>query len=326
MRTNSYVQLDPTVIEQARQMDLLSYLQAYEPSNLQRVAGNVYCTKEHDSLKISNGKWYWWSRGFGGVSALDYLIKVKEYSFVEAVEALTGNTADWMPPPAALKQDEPKVLLLPTKNKDCDRVTEYLFRRGIDYQLIQDCIADGTIYESADYHNAVFVGKDDGGTPKYAACRSTMGSNFKRDATGSDKRYSFRLLAREPTSSVHLFEAAIDLLSYVTYLKCEGKDYKSENLLSLSGVYQPKKGIRESKIPIALTTYLKANPQIKTIFLHLDRDKTGRLCAATLKKLLKNDYEIVDAPPPVGKDVNDFLLSYLGLAPPTPHRERSDAR
>lgn len=46
-----------------------------------RVAGNVYCTREHDSLKISNGKWYWWSRGIGGVSALDYLIKVKEYSF-----------------------------------------------------------------------------------------------------------------------------------------------------------------------------------------------------------------------------------------------------
>lgn len=96
MRSNRpYVKLDPAVIEQARQMDLLSYLQRYEPSNLKRVAGNVYCTKEHDSLKISNGKWYWWSRGFGGVSALDYLIKVREYSFVEAVEMLTGITADW---------------------------------------------------------------------------------------------------------------------------------------------------------------------------------------------------------------------------------------
>ena len=56
MRSNRpYVQLDPAVIEQARQMDLLSYLQRYEPNNLKRVAGNVYCTKEHDSLKISNG-------------------------------------------------------------------------------------------------------------------------------------------------------------------------------------------------------------------------------------------------------------------------------
>lgn len=153
MKSNRYVQLDPAVIEQARQMDLLSYLQTYEPSNLQRVAGNVYCTKEHDSLKISNGKWYWWSTGFGGVSALDYLIKVKEYSFVEAVEALTGKTADWKPPPSATTQDEPKVLVLPTKNKDCDRVTEYLFGRGIDYQLIQDCIADDTIFANSCFHS-----------------------------------------------------------------------------------------------------------------------------------------------------------------------------
>lgn len=115
------------------------------------------------------------------------------------------------------------------------------FGRGIDYQLIQECIADGTIYESADYHNAVFVGKDKSGTAKYAALRSTLGSTFKQDASGSDKRYSFRLLAKEPTNTVHLFEAAIDLLSYATYLKCEGKDYRIQNLLSLSGVYQPKR-------------------------------------------------------------------------------------
>ena len=49
MRSNRpYVQIDPSVIEQARQMDLLSYLQRYEPSTLKRVAGNVYCTKEHE--------------------------------------------------------------------------------------------------------------------------------------------------------------------------------------------------------------------------------------------------------------------------------------
>ena len=203
---------------------------------------------------------------------------------------------------------------------------QYLFGRGIDYQLIQECISDGTLYESADYHNAVFIGKDEGGTPKYAALRSTLGSTFKQDASGSDKRYSFRLLAREPADTVHLFEAAIDLLSYATYLKCEGKDYKSESLLSLSGVYQPKKEMKDSKIPIALTTFLSANPQIKTIVLHLDNDKVGRLCAATLKELLQKDYKIVDDPPPVGKDFNDFLLSYLKIARPMPKRERSDAR
>ncbi len=321
-----YVRIAPEVLEQARQIDLLTYLQHYEPGNLKRVAGNVYCTREHDSLKISNGKWYWWSRGFGGVSALDYLIKVKEYDFVEAVETLTGQaSADWKPIFVTPTKEKQKVLRLPPKNRNCDRVTEYLGRRGIDCCLLQECIDDGILFESADYHNAIFIGKDAGGTPKYAACRGTMG-NFKGDVSGSDKRYSFRLLSGDPCASVHLFEAAIDLLSYATYLKCEGKDYHRENLLSLSGVYQPKKEIKDSKIPIALTAFLKANPQIKTIYLHLDKDKTGRLCTVALKELLQKEYKIVDSPPPVGKDFNDFLLSYLGIARRKTDRGREDVR
>ena len=116
------------------------------------------------------------------------------------------------------------------------------------------------------------------------------------------------------------------MLSYATYLKCEGKDYKAANLLSLLGVYQPKRELAESRIPIALTTFLNAHPQIKTVILHLDNDKTGRLCTAALKELLQKDYKIVDAPPPVGKDVNDFLMSYLGIARQKPSRERRDAR
>ena len=107
------MQIAPDVFERARQIDLLSYLKEFEPGNLVKVKGtsNVYCTAEHDRLKISNGKWYWWSRGVGGYSALDYLIKVREYGFVEAVEILTAF-ADWKPPPVAEKKDEPKVLLL----------------------------------------------------------------------------------------------------------------------------------------------------------------------------------------------------------------------
>ena len=58
-------------IEHARSIDLLTYLQTYEPTELIHVRGNTYCTREHDSLKISNGKWMWWSKGFGGNSALD---------------------------------------------------------------------------------------------------------------------------------------------------------------------------------------------------------------------------------------------------------------
>ena len=53
--------VDAAAIETARQIDLLSYLQAHEPGELVHVSGSTYCTREHDSLKISNGKWHWFS-------------------------------------------------------------------------------------------------------------------------------------------------------------------------------------------------------------------------------------------------------------------------
>jgi len=306
------VKFDPETIDQARQMDVLSYLQHYEPENLVKISRNVYCTKEHDSLKISNGKWYWWSRGFGGHSALDYLIKVKEYDFVSAVETLVGVSVSCLPSLIIHEKIEPKTLTLPPKYVNNLRAINYLSRRGIDRQLILDCITRGIIYESADYHNVIFVGQDTLGKAKYAACRSITGRDFKGDVLGSDKRYSFRLVSDDSSfQSVHLFESAIDLLSYATYLKHKGIDYKAEILLSLSGVYQPSKDAPKSKIPIALYTFLKENPQVKIIILHLDNDKIGRIATQTIMDLLQNDYEIVDNSPPMGKDCNDFLLSYI---------------
>ena len=74
--------IDPAMIAEAKQMDLLTYLQNYEPQELVHISGNVYCTKTHDSLKISNGKWCWHSRGIGGRSALDYLIKVRAWALL----------------------------------------------------------------------------------------------------------------------------------------------------------------------------------------------------------------------------------------------------
>lgn len=55
-------------ILKAREMDLMTYLRNYEPQELVRVSGNTYCTREHESLRISNGKWYWFSHDVGGRS------------------------------------------------------------------------------------------------------------------------------------------------------------------------------------------------------------------------------------------------------------------
>ena len=103
--------IPPEVVAQAREMDLLTYLRTYEPQELVHFGGSTYCTREHDSLKISNGKWCWFSRGIGGYSALDYLIKVNGYSFLEAMETISGRAA--IPPPSfvpAPKEEKPKPL------------------------------------------------------------------------------------------------------------------------------------------------------------------------------------------------------------------------
>lgn len=63
-------------------MDLLTYLQRYDPEELVHFSGNTYTTRTHNSLKISNVKWYWWSRGIGGTSALDYLVAVHGLFFM----------------------------------------------------------------------------------------------------------------------------------------------------------------------------------------------------------------------------------------------------
>ena len=98
-------------------MDLLTYLRLYEPENRVKVHWNVYCTREHDSLKISNGKWMWWSRNIGGASALDYLIKVKGISFTEAMGILSSEKG--IVPSFFNARNTPakvKKLLLPEKN------------------------------------------------------------------------------------------------------------------------------------------------------------------------------------------------------------------
>lgn len=135
-------------IREARQMDLLSYLRANDPSELVHISGQNYCTREHDSLKISNGKWYWFSRGFGGVSALDYLIKVKDIPLPQAVEAILGRVERSPPVSYTEKKTEPKRLMLPERNSNAEQVIRYLRGRGIHPAVIQYCLDHKLLYLS----------------------------------------------------------------------------------------------------------------------------------------------------------------------------------
>lgn len=304
----------PDEVKKAKEMDLFTYLKNYEPEELVHFSRETYMTRTHDSLKISNGMWYWFSRGIGGKTALEYLIQVREMSFIQAVETILGYSNNRLP----ITYQQPKKvenirIILPKKSGTNDRVINYLSSRGIDKDIISECIDNNLIYEDLPNHNVVFVGYDKNNNPRYAGVRGTNNSRYMKDAYGSHKAFSFKLDGIEKNNEVHLFESAIDLLSYATLKKLNNKEWYNDNLLSLAGVYQPAKKIDESKIPLALNYYLNQNQNIKKIYLHFDNDSAGRIATMALKTILPKQYEVIDDPPKIGKDYNDFLCAELGI-------------
>lgn len=263
---------------------------------------------------MSNGLWNWFSRGYGGKNAVDFIMKTENLKFIDAVHFLLNKMQIQAPiyEEKQLKIKEQK-LILPEKNNNENKVINYLKGRGIDEEIIKKCIERNLIYEEKYYHNVVFVGYDEIGNAKYAGCRATNETKFKNDATGSNKMYSFRLESNKKIDTIFIFEGAIDLLSYATLLKLYGQNWEDKIMISLAGVYQPAKVLEQSKVPIAIENYLKLHPEIKKIYLCLDSDETGKNASKALQIVLSKKYEIIDRPPKKGKDYNDYLCYILGL-------------
>ena len=309
-------------IVQAKEWDLLSYLQTYEPHELKRCGQHEYCTRTHDSLKISHGKWCWHSRGFGGRTALDYLIKVRGMDFVGAVEALCGYRA---PPPQEKPSAPPpkKPFALPESSRFPAMMLAYLQNRGIHPDLIRDCIQAGTLYESRRYQNCVFVGKDAEGNIRFACLRGTR-DHFRLDAEGSNKRYNFSLLAADPKCPrLAVAESPIDALSLATLVRLSGGNWRDSHYLSLGGT-----------APSAMIQFLYDHPHITQVSLCLDNDKAGIEGIERLEQAIREDPNLTQQvrliyrnPPPAehGKDYNEFLCAHIQAAKQK-QRQRDGAR
>lgn len=308
-------------IARAKEWDLLSYLQTYEPQELKRSGPNEYCTRTHDSLKISYGKWCWNSRGIGGRTALDYLIKVRGMDFVGAVEALCGYRA---PPPQERPAPKPtKPFQLPEASRFPTMMLVYLQGRGIHPDLISACINNGTLYESRRYQNCVFVGRDTEGHARFACLRGTR-DRFRIDVEGSDKRYNFSLLAADPECPrLAVAESPIDALSLATLVKLSGGDWQSSHYISLGGT-----------APRAMLQFLYDHPHVTQVSLCLDNDKAGIVGMERLENAIRKDPELSQRvtliyrnPPPVehGKDYNEFLCAHI-QAKQQKQRQRTEAR
>ena len=113
----------PDIIKKAKQVDLLTYLATCEPHELVRETSKQWCTKTHDSLKISNGYWNWCSVGIGGKNAVDYMEKVRNIPYPLSAKIVADRMN--MQTPVIIETQEKlteKNLILPEKNNRGENV------------------------------------------------------------------------------------------------------------------------------------------------------------------------------------------------------------
>lgn len=300
-------------LARVKELDLLTYLKNYEPQELIKKSRNDYVTRSHGSLHISNGLWCWWAQSIGGRTALKYLIEVENMEFLDAAIYLR-ELIDKQPPVKVIQMNKSSYhFRLPYRHENNNTIINYLVNeRKIDKTIVDYCIKNKLIYESANDHAVIFIGYDNSHLPKFA-CKRATDSDIKKDISGSDKAFSF-CIKNEQSRKIHIFESAIDLLSYMTILKINGKDFLADNYLSIDGASIIGKSIQDSEIPVALNNFLQTN-EISSICLHLDNDKAGKDTVLKIEYHLENQYEIINHSPKNYKDINEQLKAMVHNIP-----------
>lgn len=273
-----------------------------------------YHLLDHPSLKIHPTKgWYWFSRQKGG-NAIDFVMEYIGYRFMDALQFLlnlAGRLSEFTSGRWPGKSDRaahkpvnsfphlPGGVYLPNFAQNWDTTLNYLVhKRGIDEQIVRDAMGDLKVYESAKRHNCVFVAFDDHKIPKSAAVRSTGRRTWKGDAKGSIKRYAFTL-GHPDAAKIHVFESAIDALSYMTLIKHNGKT-PDDLYLSLDGTAISP-----------LDNWLQRHPGADTILVHTDNDDAGKHAYDAICGQFDGHYKVIDARPTAYKDINETLLASL---------------
>lgn len=216
---------------------------------------------------------------------------------------------------------------LPPRNDRMSRVFSYLLlTRGIDKDVLYEFVRKKMIYESSDFHNAVFVGYDSSGKPRHAHKRGTVTSNsYKGNVAGSQPEYSFHF--NGTSDKIFLFEAPIDMLSFISMQKAKDllKVLTGEDELKYNKTFERELAVVAcrweehsyaascSVSDRVLFQCLNDNPNIKNVFLCFDNDEAGQTAnkriADKLNKLnIQNEILI-----PTHKDWNeDLTLSEKG--------------
>ena len=272
-------------IARANQTDLASFLNARGEQLVK--SGREYRWKKHDSVTVSGNRWYRHSQNKGGYP-VDFVMEFYHVTFPEAVKMLIDEEGEGRQKSCLAPSPD---FRLPEKSETNETVIKYLTEnRRLEKDLVEEWIAGGNIYEEKKHHNVVFVGRDADGIPRYAHCRGTGGIKYRGDVAGSDKSYGF--CHRGEDNQLFVFEAAIDLLSFIQLFP---KDWKKRSYLSLGGVSS-----------VALMTFLSERPQITSVFLCLDNDHAGNEACEKLAGEIPDGYRVIRLKP-ARKDWNEIL-------------------
>ena len=245
-------------LQRASGIDIVAMLQG-QGEKLKK-QGRVYRWMRYDSTVIDRNRWYRHSREIGG-GPIQFMQHFYGMDFVEAVKYLLNGEegAEFV---QASRTPEPKLPFTPPKlSKNMHRTFAYLIKtRKIDADIVQHFVNEKKILETEEYHNTAFCGYDEKGEMKQMHLRSTLpGNRFFMDIDGSDKQYYFRHIGTN--SDVYVFEAPIDMLSYITMNK---ENWQESSYVCLGGVAID-----------ALKNVLSTNEQISKVYMCVDRDDAG---------------------------------------------------
>ena len=276
----------------ARQVDIAELLRS-QGETLKRSGSEYEWRDGSQKVTVRGNLWYHQYEQVGG-DAVDFVRWFCNMDFPQAVNYLLGKHGDTLQRAEPVKREPLKPFTLPPKNENMRRVYAYLLnRRGIDRDVLNAFVHQKMIYESADYHNAVFVGYDENGIARHAHKRGTSSeSTYKGNAESCDPRYSFHWTGMD--NRLYLFEAPIDMLSFISLHK---DNWRSHSYATCCGVSDQ-----------VLWQMLKDNPNIGYVNLCLDNDEPGQKANNRISDKLFTQRIPPEILIPTRKDWNENLL------------------
>lgn len=311
-----YIHFTDEQKEQARRTDLAELLRS-QGETVKRSGKEFEWRDGSAKVTIRGNLWFHQYDREGG-DAIDFVRRFYNKTYPEAMEYLLGGCGGTLIVSPPIQKEPPKPFELPPKNDNMRRVCAYLINhRGINKDVVYAFVHRGMIYESADYHNAVFVGYDAHGIPRHAHKRgSGSESTYKGNVDSSLPEYSFHWKGQaepapnprtEPQSKLsngyprqsssgklYLFEAPIDMLSFISL---HTEHWKTHSYAAACGVSDH-----------VLWQMMKDNPKIQKVYLCLDNDEAGQTAAKRISDKLFTKGIPHEILVPIHKDWNEDLL------------------